>query len=133
MRYLLDTNIWILYLKGRADRLVQELGSRPANEFASCSIVRAELLHGAEKYGNAAQRIARVEATLAPFVSLPFDDQAAKHYGPLRHLLEIAGGAIGPYDLQIAAIALSHQLTLISDNDREFRRVPQLTVENWIS
>lgn len=133
MRYLLDTNIWIFYLKGRADRLAHEFSSRPASDFATCSIVRAELLHGAEKYGNVAQRIARVETTLAPFVSLTFDDSAANHYGPIRHLLEVAGAAIGPYDLQIAAIALSRQLTLVTDNDREFSRVPELKVENWIS
>lgn len=133
MRYLLDTNIWIFYLKERADRLAHEFSARPTSDFVTCSIVRAELLHGAEKYGNTAQRIARVESALAPFESLPFDDLAAKQYGPIRHLLEVAGAAIGPYDLQIAAIALSHQLVLVTDNEGEFSRVPGLKVENWIS
>jgi tRNA(fMet)-specific endonuclease VapC len=120
MRYLLDTNIWIFYLKGRADRLIRELGSRPIGDFATCSIVRAELLHGAEKYGNDALRITRVETALAPFVSLPFDDSAANYYAQIRHLLEVAGSAIGPYDLQIASIALSRQLIMVTDNESEF-------------
>ena len=72
-----------------------------------------------------------METTLAPFVSLPFDDQDAVEYAKLRHSLELAGTVIGPYDLQIAAICLRHAATLVTNNVREFSRVNGLKVEDW--
>ena len=95
-------------------------------------MVRAELLHGAEKYGNAARRRTKVEETLAPFVSYAFDDGAAEHYARLTHKLEIEGKVIGPKDRMIAAIALQHGLTVVTGNTGEFRRVEGLAVENWL-
>jgi tRNA(fMet)-specific endonuclease VapC len=70
--------------------------------------------------------------TLSPFVSFPFDDDAAIHYARLRHSLELTGSTIGPYDLQIAAICLLHQLTLVTSNVNEFSRVPSLIFEDWL-
>jgi tRNA(fMet)-specific endonuclease VapC len=70
--------------------------------------------------------------TLSPFVSFPFDDAAAIHYARLRHSLELTGSTIGPYDLQIAAICLLHQLTLVTSNVNEFSRVPSLIFEDWL-
>jgi len=129
IRYLLDTNVWIHYLKGVAP-VVARLRSTPANEIAACSIVWAELLHGARKYGNVEEREARVTRTLSPFLSLPFDDKAAREYARIRDELERAGQLIGPYDLQIASIALCRGLTLVTAN-REFKRVEGLSVEDW--
>jgi tRNA(fMet)-specific endonuclease VapC len=63
--------------------------------------------------------------------SLSFDDQAAEHYGRVRPLLEHAGTPIGPNDLMIAAIALTHDATVLTRNEREFRRVPGLRVATW--
>jgi tRNA(fMet)-specific endonuclease VapC len=71
-----------------------------------------------------------VERTLAPYRSLPFDDTAARHYAEIRDALEARGEVIGPYDLLIAAIAVAHNLILVTNN-REFERVPRLTVEDW--
>jgi tRNA(fMet)-specific endonuclease VapC len=102
------------------------------SDIESCSIVRAELLHGAEKYGNRNRRVATVVQTLAPFRSLPFDDDAAAIYAHIRHALEVAGATIGPYDLQIAAICLLHGATLVTDNAGEFARVNGLKMENWL-
>lgn len=95
-----------------------------------CSVVRAELLHGARKYEKRAERVARVELTLSPFISLPFDDAAAGHYATIRDDLESRGVAIGPHDLMIAAIAVTHRLTLVSNN-REFNRVEGMSVGDW--
>lgn len=95
-----------------------------------CSVVWAELLHGARKYERRQDRIARVERTLAPFVSFPFDDAAARNYAQIRDELEVRGEVIGPNDLLIAAIALPHGLVLVTNN-REFRRVRGLPVEDW--
>lgn len=93
-------------------------------------MVWAELLYGARKYEKRDERVSRVERTLAPFRSLPFDDAAARRYAEIRDLLETRGEVIGPNDLLIAAIALMHGLTLVSNN-REFSRVPGLTWEDW--
>jgi tRNA(fMet)-specific endonuclease VapC len=131
MRYLLDTNVWIEVLKGMNIRLIDKYADTPASELVSCSPVRAELMHGAEKYRDAEARVRDINKVLRGIVSLPFDDRCADRYGELRNDLEARKCVIGPMDLQIAAIALVHDLTLISGNVEEFRRVHGLRVENW--
>ena len=130
MRYLLDTNAWIHYLKHADSPVSARLRRTPAREVAVCSVVWAELLHGARKYEKRDERVARIERTLAPFRSLPFDDAAARRYAEIRDTLETRGQTIGPNDLFIAAIALTHGLTLVTNN-REFSRVPGLSIEDW--
>lgn len=130
MRYLVDTNAWIHYLKHAGSAVEARLRRTPAQEVAVCSVVWAELLHGARKYERRDERIARIERTLSPFRSLPFDDSAARRYAEVRDTLETGGQVIGPNDLLIAAIALHHNLTLVSNN-REFNRVPGLNIEDW--
>ena len=131
MRYLLDTNVWIHYLKSAApveDRLRQT----PARDIAVCSVVWAELLHGARKYGRREERVAKVERTLSPFRSLPFDDAAARHYAAIRDDLETRGAIIGPNDLLIAAIGLANDLTPVTSN-HEFSRIEGLRIEDWLA
>lgn len=130
MRFVLDTNIWIFYLKSSSSPVGSRLKSTPVSEIVTCSIVWAELLHGARKYEKRADRVARVERTLAPFVSLPFDNDAARHYAEIRDDLESQGQVIGSNDLMIAAIARSHELTVVSNN-AEFKRVAGLNVADW--
>lgn len=130
-RYLLDTNIWILLLKQPPVPLRTRLKQQLPDGILVCSVVKAELWHGARKYQKPDERLATVDALLAPYVSLPFDDSAARHYADIRHHLESRGQTIGPNDLQIAAICLAHDLTLVSTNTSEFRRVPGLKVEDW--
>jgi tRNA(fMet)-specific endonuclease VapC len=132
MSYLLDTNSWIHYLKYRDSPIRARLETTQPSDIVSCSVVRAELLHGAEKYGNRDRRVATVVQTLTPFRSLPFDDDAAALYAQLRHALEVAGLIIGPYDLQIAAICQLHDLTLVTSNTGEFSRVSGLKTEDWL-
>jgi tRNA(fMet)-specific endonuclease VapC len=131
MPYLLDTNCRIQYLKHADSPIRARLQGLNPSDVISCSVVRAELLHGAEKYGNRDRRIATVVQTLAPFRSLPFDDDAAAAYARIRHDLEVAGLTIGPYDLQIAAICTVHGLALVTSNTGEFSRVRGLQVEDW--
>ena len=130
MRYLIDTNIWIYFLKRAGSSVELRLRQTPASEVVVCSIVWAELLHGARKYEKQDEREARIERTLAPYRSLPFDDAAARQYAEIRDQLEARGELIGPYDLLIAAIARSNGLTLVTNN-AEFHRVPGLAIEDW--
>ncbi len=99
MPYLLDTNSWIHYLKHAESPIGARLKTLQPSDVVSCSVVKAELLHGAEKYGNRDRRRAMVLQTLSPFASLSFDDAAAELYAELRHALETVGQTIGPSDL----------------------------------
>lgn len=130
MRYLIDTNTWILYLKQVGSPVELRLRQTLAADIAVCSVVWAELLHGARKYERRQDRVDRVARTLAPFRSLAFDDAAAHEYANIRADLEQRGELIGPYDLLIASIAVSQNLTVVT-SDTGFLRVPRLQVEDW--
>jgi tRNA(fMet)-specific endonuclease VapC len=131
MKYILDTNVCIVYLKGRNLNLKLRLDAVPIEEIAVCSVVKAELCYGAMKSANPERNFALQQAFLNRFVSLPFDDLAATTFGTVRAQLEVRGTPIGAYDLQIAAIAISNNLTLITHNTREFERVDGLQIEDW--
>jgi tRNA(fMet)-specific endonuclease VapC len=130
MAFLPDTNLWISLLKNPGGKLDAKVRSQPVADLVLCAVVKAELWHGAEKYGNRERRRRALDMLFAPFASFPFDDAAAQHYAEIRHHLEVQGWVIGPNDLKIAAIARTHGLTLVSA-DQEFRRVPGLSVEDW--
>lgn len=131
-RYLLDTNVWIDLLKRTDTGQAKRLKATPASEMATCSIIWAELLHGALKYERSAERIFTVSKLLQPYVSLPFDDEAAAHYAEIRHELERRGKAMSSNDLMIASIARQQGLVLVT-HDRAFARVAGLDVEDWRS
>ncbi len=131
MGWLPDTNVWIQLLKQPGDILEQRFLSHPPSQIILCSVVKAELWHGAYKYGRTDQRLAALGKLFAAFVSLPFDDAAAWYYAGIRHELEVAGCVIGPNDLKIAAICRTHGLTLVTSNTAEFSRVPNLRIEDW--
>ncbi|MEO0456147.1 MAG: type II toxin-antitoxin system VapC family toxin [Cyanobacteria bacterium P01_A01_bin.114] len=133
MKYLLDTNVCIVYLN-RPDSNVRKCLERVSpDEIAICSVVKAELFYGAMRTRTPQRTLASQRRFLDQFVSLPFDDQVADVYGRIRADLADLGTPIGPYDLQIAAIALAHHLTLITHNVREFSRVRNLQIEDWES
>lgn len=133
MRYLLDTNVCIVYLKGKSLSLKRRLESTPISEIAVCAIVKAELCFGAMRSANPDRNFALQQAFLAQFTSLPFDDFAATAFGVMRSQLDAQGTPIGAYDLQIAAIALANDLILVTHNVREFARVEGLRFEDWES
>jgi len=130
MAFLPDTNLWISLLKNPGGKLDAKVQSQPVPDILLCAVVKAELWHGAEKYGDRERRRRALDMLFAPFASLPFDDAAARHYAEIRHQLEIQGRVLGPNDLKIAAIARTHGLTLVSA-DPGFSRVPGLSVEDW--
>lgn len=131
MRYLLDTNVCARYLNGRSLAIRERLQSTSVEEIAVCSVVKAELFYGAMKSNNPQITLSRQQQFLRFFVSLPFDDVTALTYGRIRAELAANGVQIGPNDFQIAAIALTHNLILITHNTREFSRVNGLMIQDW--
>ena len=131
MRYLLDTNVCVMYLNGRSDLVRDRILSTPTQDMAVCSVVKAELFYGAMKSNNPTRTLERQQQFLERFVSLSFGDDAAILFGQIRARLASAGTPIGAYDLQIAAIALANNLTLVTHNTREFDRVDGLPIEDW--
>ena len=133
MTYLLDTNVCIRYMNGRAPGVLRRLQALQPVEVVVCSVVKAELFYGAQRSHDPARSLAVQQQFLRPYHSLPFDDAAAEVVGSLRAQLAQSGTPIGPYDLQIAAIALANGCTVVTHNVREFGRVPDLVIEDWES
>jgi tRNA(fMet)-specific endonuclease VapC len=131
VKYLLDTNACIAYLTGRSQKLRERLKAVSPTDIALCSVVKAELLFGAFKSTKVQDNLAGLTTFFAPLASVPFDDQAAEIYGRVRAHLHRQGTPIGPNDLLIAAIAVAHDLTLVTRNGAEFARVADLCIENW--
>lgn len=130
-RYLLDTNLVIAMLKDPRGSAASRLRRTAAAAIAICSVVEGELYHGARKYGDPARRKVLLDGLLAPFDSLPFDSACLPQYARIRDDLERRGQIIGGNDLLIAAIALTHGLTVVTHNSEEFHRVSDLRVEDW--
>ncbi|MFM7372259.1 MAG: type II toxin-antitoxin system VapC family toxin [Sphaerospermopsis kisseleviana] len=131
MIYLLDTNTCIVYLKGKNLYLKKKLENIPLSEIAVCSVVKGELFYGAMRSADPERNLKLQQDFLNQFVSLPFNDQAATIFGNIRAQLTAQGTPIGGYDLQIAAIALTNNLILVTHNTREFSRIPELKLEDW--
>ncbi len=131
MNYLLDTNACISYLN-RADSPVRtQMQSLKPHQIYLCSVVKSELFFGAMKSQQPEKALQKLKFFFANLPSLTFDDTAAAKFGEIRAFLQQRGTPIGPYDLQIAAIALVNNLTLVTHNTREFSRVPDLKLEDW--
>jgi tRNA(fMet)-specific endonuclease VapC len=131
LKYLLDTNIVIYVIKRRPPE-VHEKFNRHHDRMAMSAVTLAELMHGAEKSSDPARNLAVVEDFCSRLSVLPYGEKAAAHYGAIRAELERRGEPIGVNDLHIAAHARSEGLTLVSNNLREFARVPGLLSENWV-
>jgi len=131
MKYLLDTNVWVDYLTGRYPAVLRRIHGSSPQDLCLSSVVMGELRFGAEKSDKRAQNHRFLDTITREVHCVDFDLAAASAYGRLRAALEKRGRAIGPYDMMIAAHALSLSLILVTDNVQEFKRVRQLTVENW--
>ena len=132
MTYLLDTNICIYVIKRKPVSVVERIRTKSIDQIGVSSITLAELEHGVSKSAFPGRnRIALVEF-VTPFRILDFGQSAAHKYGRLRSRLEQAGQVIGPLDLLIAAHAVAENLTLVTNNEREFQRIPNLKIENWV-
>jgi tRNA(fMet)-specific endonuclease VapC len=131
LKYLLDTNVCIHYLRGKNPLVLNHFTVHPPAEITFCSVVVGELRYGAERSADPAKEHPKIDAFAGRFASLPFDDAAARIFGEIRCSLEARGQQIGPYDTMIAAIALAHNLILVTHNTAEFSRVPGLILEDW--
>lgn len=131
LRYLLDTNIVIYVIKRRPLNLL-EVFNRHTGQMAISTITLAELLHGAEKSSRVDHNLRAVEDFCSRLQVLNYTAKAAQHYGSIRAVLEQSGRTIGVNDLHIAAQARSEGLTLVTNNLREFERVPALQIVNWV-
>jgi tRNA(fMet)-specific endonuclease VapC len=131
MKYLLDSNICIYLIRRKSKALIERLASHSTTDLAVSQITVAELRFGAEKSSAPKQNHQALEEFLLPLQVLDFDGPAATTYGIVRRKLEADGTPIGPLDNLIAAHAISQDLTLVTQNVKEFKRVPGLKVEDW--
>ncbi len=132
MRYLLDTNICIYIIKKHPIKVLNRLRQQSIGEVAVSSITLAELEYGADKSSRPEQNRNALLSFLSPLEILAFDEMAALHYGEIRAYLEKTGRIIGAMDMLIAAHARSISLTLVTNNTKEFSRIPNLNLENWV-
>jgi tRNA(fMet)-specific endonuclease VapC len=131
VKFLLDTNVCVDFLNQRHPSVVERIrGCSPADLCLS-SVVVAELRYGADRSERRAENHDRLDVMTAEIQCLDFDLAAASAYGGIRSHLESKGTPIGPYDMMIAAHALSRGLILVTDNEGEFRRISGLRIENW--
>ena len=131
LKYLLDTNIVLYTMKYRPDE-VRATFNTHEGQLAISSVTLMELLYGAEKSSAPAKNIHSIETFAARLTVLDYDSPAAQHTGQIRAELAKAGQPIGPYDQMIAGHSRSLGLILVSNNVREFERVPGLRLENWV-
>lgn len=131
IKYLLDTNIVIYVLKRRPTEVL-EIFNKNANRMAISSITLSELIYGSEKSQNVDKNLEAIEEFISHLDVLPYDAKASQHYGQIKVTLEKKGEIIGENDIHIAAHAISQGLILVSNNLKEFRRVPNLALESWV-
>lgn len=131
-RYLLDTNILSDLVRNPQGKIARKITKVGEATVCTSIIVACELRYGAAKKGSL-RLTEQLEAILAPLEILPLEPDADRHYGHIRATLERSGQIIGPNDLLIAAQALDGGLTLVTDNVGEFKRVPGLKVQNWLT
>lgn len=131
LRYLLDTHTVIYVIKRRPIEVLEVFNAQ-AGHMAISAITLSELLHGAEKSERLVANLAVVEDFCSRIEVLSYGPKASLHYGSIRATLERAGTPIGVNDLHIAAHARSEGLTLVTNNECEFVRVPALQIENWL-
>jgi tRNA(fMet)-specific endonuclease VapC len=133
MKYLLDTNICIYIINEKPEKILRKFEQYPVYEFGVSSITHAELQYGIEKSKNKNTNQNALDEFLLPLTILPFHGKkVVTCYGEIRASLESKGKTIGPLDMLIAAHALSLDLTIISNNIKEFSRIPNLKYENWL-
>jgi tRNA(fMet)-specific endonuclease VapC len=131
MRFMLDTNICIYVIKKNPHGVAERLMALKPFDVGISSVTLAELRYGVVGSGSPKRNEEALVGFLAPFEIAPFEDIAAVHYGEIRTHLEKAGLPIGAMDLMIASHARSLDAILVTNNLKEFERVPGLTIENW--
>lgn len=131
MIYLLDTNVCIHLLNHRHSSIERHFRACLPTDIFLCSIVKAELLYGAKHSQRIEANLQKLIYFFKPLKSFVFDDACAHIYAKIRHQLSSKGGIIGPNDLMIASIALTHDAVLVTHNTKEFSRVQGLQLVDW--
>ena len=130
LKYMLDTDISIYTIKKRPEK-VQATFKRHAGQMCISTVTLGELIYGAERSSQPERNLDVVEGFAARLEVLSFEPHDAAHFGQLRAELASNGNLIAPYDLMIAGHARTRGLILVTNNNREFDRVPGLRLENW--
>jgi tRNA(fMet)-specific endonuclease VapC len=131
LKFMLDTNIIIYIMKNRPKQ-VKDRFTLHNGQMCISSVTLAELVFGAEHSQQTDRNLADIEEMTARIEVLPFEDKAAYHFGRIRSDLYRMGRPIGPYDMMIAGHARASAMILVTNNGKEFERVPGLQVENWV-
>ena len=129
--YHLDTNICVAYLRGRNLDLRKKVDSVDRNSIKLPSLVKGELLFGAYKSGRIEKNLKQTLDFCSLYEIIPFDDFVLDTYGQIRAALELKGQKIGANDTIIAATALAHNATFVTNNVKEFSRIEGLLLEDW--
>lgn len=132
MKYMLDTNICIYIIKKKPLQVINRLTNIEISDIGISSITLSELEYGVEKSQKKEQNKLALTQFLTPFEIKTYNENSAQSYGKIRSELEKRGTPIGPLDLLIAAHAISLGSILVTNNEKEFQRVPGLIVENWV-
>ena len=133
MRFMLDTNVCVDVMRGRHRSVRESLCAVHPREVCVSSVTLSELEYGACKSSDQERNRLLIAEFLSPMDVMPYDDACAPHYGRIRADLEWRGTPIGPLDTMIAAHALALGVTLVTNNEREFRRVSDLKIVNWVA
>ncbi|MBD9442167.1 type II toxin-antitoxin system tRNA(fMet)-specific endonuclease VapC [Pseudomonas sp. PDM04] len=131
IKFMLDTNICIYTIKNKP-QAVRDAFNRHDGQMCMSAVTLMELVYGAEKSATPERNLSVIEGLAARLEVLPFDNDAAAHTGMIRSELAKAGTPIGPYDGMIAGHARSRGFIVITNNLREFSRVPGLRAEDWV-
>ena len=131
MTYMLDTNICIYAIKKKPEQVLYRLRESMRSGVCISSITLAELEYGMKHSSSPGKNRQALLRFLTPFSILPFGPAAAYEYGEIRTYLQERGTPIGPLDMLIAGHAMAEELTLVTNNVKEFERVPGLVIENW--
>ncbi len=130
--YMLDTNTCIYVIKKRPPKVLQHFETVTNQQICISVVTQAELQYGVERSAKTAHNQHVLDEFVARLAVWPWDQDAVAHYGRIRRQLEQKGTPIGNMDLLIAAHALSRSCVLVTNNIKEFKRVPGLKTANWI-
>ncbi len=131
MKFLLDTNICIYIIKKKPEKVLARFKKLKVGSIAISSITTSELFYGVYKSSKPDENMIALQEFLVPIEKLDFTNDDSLAYGKIRAELEAKGLPIGAMDMLIAAQALSRELVLVTNNEKEFNRIEELVIENW--
>ncbi len=131
MKYMLDTDICSYIIRERPLKVFEKFETLEMDQLCISTVTYAELIYGVEHSSSKKINRSIVDQFVKHLSIIKWDKEAAEHYGNIRAFLQKNGNVIGAMDMMIAAHARSQKMTLVSNNEKHFKRVPKLEVENW--